>query len=261
MSVLAAVFVLWVHTLDLELNRAADAIPDYFIDYAPTVRPPNPTFDMKALANTGEAPQTKQKPRKQKPPVARRPRRTRPKRATARRSGSASHAQRSPCGAECKAQLRQKVLKQIGALAREPGGTRDLLAKGDPQSDLHRAFDDLGGVTTASSDRKLRTRGSNYGKKATGIGDPRRRALVTRAPSMSKERSKNARRRSWSSPRAKPKITGTLDADDVSQVVRRGMRGLSSCYQRAIKRSATAAGKIELCLTINAAGRVYEVDL
>ena len=59
----------------------------------------------------------------------------------------------------------------------------------------------------------------------------------------------------------KTEVDGTLKASAVSRVIRRGMRAIRTCYQRALKRNPKLSGKVAIRLTIAATGKVTSVEI
>jgi hypothetical protein len=257
-----------LHTIDFPRETAPDVVPDDFAKFIPTVEKPKPKINkLQKLAKVGE---------KKVEKVAQ------PKKVAGGRSkgkGSKSKGKAKPKGPPCdeacqakkaaerRARLAAQVakmgaLKILGAKGKGPGTTQDLLKSGDPGTGADKAFKGVGGVSTTGKGRGglAGKGGSKRGGKSVGIGGLGGRVsgpgkvatggkVVEKVPKAVVKKS------------GRTKIDGTLKASAVARVLRRGMRALKSCYQRALKRNPKLSGKIAVILTIGSTGKVSRVEI
>lgn len=60
---------------------------------------------------------------------------------------------------------------------------------------------------------------------------------------------------------SRPQIDGNMNISTTYRTLRSGMRCVRGRYQRALRRDHGLAGKVSVCLSINAQGRVSSVDV
>lgn len=256
-------FVGYAHTVDAATSFAADVIPDEFARYAPTVRQPRPALFEQMRQKAAE--DTVERVRRPKHEGAARHERRDTERPRARET--------RPCNADCRAKraagrrerLAARVAK-MGALrllgSRGAGGVaRDLLRDGDPGASADKAFEGVGRLSLASrGSGGLRGKSSGGSAKAVTIdglggrvGGPAsvaiRGRVVERVVRGVVKRAGKIRR------------DDTLPGSDVARVIRRGMRAVQACYQRALKRDPKLGGKIEIRLTIASLGSVASTEI
>lgn len=264
-SVLASInlaCLLYLRSIDIPRNLAPDIIPDGFAEYLPKVEEPK-TADVGTLTKVGEK-KIKKVAEKKAP------------QASEKKSADAGGGKKAPvCDESCqeeraaarRARLAQTV-SRMGALALlgtrgQSGGsaTRDLLSAGDPGTEAAKAFRGVGGLTTSG-----RGAGSGLGGKGGGgvgksvgigslgghVGGP----SEVGTGGMVKERVPKA-----VTTQGKTEIEGTMNENAVNTTIRRGKAAITSCYQRALKRSPQLSGKLSIRISINAMGRVTRVEI
>jgi outer membrane biosynthesis protein TonB len=274
-AVAIAAFLLILGNMEIPPEAAPDVVPEDFARFVPSVQTPKPKpkkklLDAKKLAGEGEKKVEKVKA----PPkvVRKRPggKGRKGKKGTKKPAGK-------PCDEACKqaraearrARLAAQVAK-MGALkilgAKGPAGTgstQNLLKGGDPGTSADKAFKGVGGVTTSGGGKGggLRGKGAGGTGKSVGIGGLADRVggpgKVGTGIGKVKEKVPTASIKKA----GKTKIEGTLKASAVARVLRRGMRALKACYQKALKRNPKLAGKVAVILTINKLGKVTRVEI
>ena len=150
------------------------------------------------------------------------------------------------------------ALKLLGTAGKGTGAVNDLLAGGDPGAAADKAFENVGGLSVSGKGRGLRGVGGagtgervdigNLGGRISGPGGVGTGGMVEEKVPKAVLRTSDA------------DVDGELDSDAVAKVIRRGMRAIRSCYQRALKQNPKLDGKIILRLTISPTGRVTRVD-
>ena len=256
-------FLIILHTIDFPRALAPDVVPDSFAEFVPTVEKPKPKINkLEKIAKVGE-----KKVAKVAQPVKSTGGRNRGKRGKGKKA--------PPCDADCQAKkvaerrarlaaqvAKMGALKILGAKGPGSGTTQDLLKSGDPGTTADKAFKGVGGVSTTGRGKGglAGKGGSRTGGKSVGIGSLGGRVggpgkvgtggrVVERVPKAIVKKA------------GKTNIDGTLKASAVGRVLRRGMRALKACYQRALKRNPKLNGKISVILTINATGKVSRVEI
>ena len=58
--------------------------------------------------------------------------------------------------------------------------------------------------------------------------------------------------------KSKPRVVGKLDPDSVARALKKSSRSLQRCYERELKNTPSARGKIVIMFTIGTAGRVTD---
>jgi hypothetical protein len=248
-------FLLYLRTLDPP-RRAVDTVPPPFSDYIPRVSPPLP---IPATSDIGPSALEKV------PPT------TTTTTTTAKRpTTSGSPRVHRMCDAACQQRradervaLARRVAHQIlGNNSTGRSAVRDLLRSGAPGTDAERAMDGVGGVTIAG--RQQAGRALRVGRcdgpscrprvdiedlsdRVSGPGD-----VVVGGGVREKVPKAEVR----PSP---PKVEG-IDPEAVATIVRRGMRAVTTCYQRALARNPRLGGKVTMRLSVNTTGAVNHVS-
>ncbi len=258
-----------LHMIDFPRETAPDVVPDDFAKFIPAVEKPKPKVNkLEKLAKVGEKKVAKvAQPQKVSGGKSRGKGRSKGK--------GRGKAKGPPCDAACQAKraaerrarlaaqvAKMGALKILGAKGKGPGTTQDLLKSGDPGTGADKAFKGVGGVTTSGKGKGgLGGKGgSKRGGKSVGIGGLGGRVsgpgkvstggkVVEKVPKAIVKKAGGT------------KIDGTLKASAVARVLRRGMRALKSCYQRALKRNPKLSGKITVILTIGSTGKVSRVEI
>ncbi|MFN2166258.1 MAG: AgmX/PglI C-terminal domain-containing protein [Anaerolineae bacterium] len=249
-------FLLYLRTLDFPTRVEPDVIPDSFAEYIPEVKQPK-VLDVSQLAKQGEKTEEK---------VAE-------KKGTGGDAGKRKRGPAKPCDKACqearaaarRARLvsRMGVLKLLGTKGRGEGNTANLIGAGDPGADMARAFSGVGGLTTAGrgsgAGGGLRGKGGGGTGRMAGIGDLGGRVGgpgSVKTGGMVKERVPRA-----SVKQSRSEISGTMNSDAAYRTIRRGMSCIQACYQRTLKRSPKAAGKVAVCINVNAMGKVGSINV
>jgi hypothetical protein len=264
-------FVVVLHGVDFPRNLAPDAVPDGIAQLVPLVDRPTVKLDLARLKKVGEGklkkvvlPTRDADAAKRKQP-RKAAKRQGPKRALSKRPAP-------PCDASCEAARkalararlvklvqREGALQILGVKSKQGGAVRNLLRHGNPGAKADKAYKGIDGVHSTQ-------RGPGLAGKR---GSHRQRGPVTldgldgrvSGPAKVKTKIKIVEHVPVVRvKREKTKIEPTLTISGVASILRRGVRMVKSCYQRAIKRGA-AQGKISVVLTINGLGKVIDVDL
>lgn len=144
--------------------------------------------------------------------------------------------------------------------AKGPGGAlADALKNGGPDRDADQVFREVGGVGPATGDRGLgQSRGGGPGQ-SQGIG-----GLVASGPSDGVGTGSKAEKKVRAVVQdSAPQDIDPVDLDPQAVIAKiRQYRGaLVACYEAALKRNPTLAGKITLRFTIGKIGKVTQVDV
>jgi len=249
-----AVFVMYLRSMDVPLRLEADMVPDRFADYIPDLKDPIKPLDLKELAKAGEEAEKKVEEQTEQPA---RPARTESKvRPCDEACQQAREAARKARLAKQVARL--GVLKLLGTRGAGTGSAANLIggAGGDVNAD--RAFAGVSGliVSGASAGQWLGAAGGSG--LAVGIGDLGGKVSgpgSVGVGGMVRERVPRAVVK-----RSAPEITGSINANSVARTIRRGMREVTSCYQRALRANPELTGKITVRIGINTMGQVISVD-
>ncbi len=254
-------FLLYLRTMDFPRKIEPDVIPDRFAEYIPEIIKPK-VIDIKKLAKVGE------KAIKKVVKIAKTTGGGGPKRRT--------RTVAKPCDADCQAAKAAKrrarlaeqvskmgVLKLLGTKGKGTGATQNLLASGDPGTDSAKAFQGVGGLTTAGrgggKGRGLRGRSGTGTGKGVGIGN-----LGGRVGGPGKVGTGGMVKEKVPKAIVKPsraEIDGTMNTSAVARTIRRGMGAIRTCYQRALKRNPDLSGKVVVRLMINTMGKVTSVEI
>ncbi|MCB9554623.1 MAG: energy transducer TonB [Deltaproteobacteria bacterium] len=255
-TVLTFGLVFYLQAMDIPKKAAIDVVPDDFAEYLPAVKKPKTLNLAKLAKKTGEK-QAK-------------------KAAVTRKTSSGSSKSRKsaakPCDAACQAQRaaarRARLAKQVASLGAlkllgtkgaGSGTTTNLLAGGDPGRKLDNAFKGVSGLRAGGRrGGGLRAKGgggtgrsADIGSLASRVGGPGKVGTGT----MVDEKVPRAIVK-----RQTPKVDGTLDKNSLYRELRGVARGVTTCYQRALKRNPGLRGKISVRIEINTMGRVGSVE-
>ncbi len=154
------------------------------------------------------------------------------------------------------------VLKVIGAKGQD-GAVADLLKNGDPGGNADAVFSQVGGVGVASSGDGgglHAARGAGGTGTAKGIG-----GLRASGPGEvgSGERGveKVAVLRGSVKDSTPLDMDGSLDPNVVANTIRSRKGAIIACYEKALKRNPSLAGKVQLRFTISAIGKVTAAEI
>jgi TonB family protein len=154
------------------------------------------------------------------------------------------------------------VLKILGARG-EDGTIADLVKGGDAGGDADKVFAQVGGVGVAGagSGGGLRSaKGAGGTGTAKGIG-----GLRASGPGEVDTGAKGSERVATMKGSVKDSaptdIDGSLDPNVVANTIRSRKGAVIACYEKALKRNPSLAGKITLRFTISAIGKVTAADI
>ncbi|MFH1129880.1 MAG: AgmX/PglI C-terminal domain-containing protein, partial [Pseudomonadota bacterium] len=260
-AVINLTFLIYLHGVEIPRKLSPDIVPDSFAEYLPTIEQPK-VLDISKLTKLGE---------KKVEKVA-----EKEGAKTAGKKNAGKPKQAPVCDADCQAakaeERRARLAQQVsrmGALAllghmgkgSSGSATRDLLNQGDPGTEAVKAFRGVGGLTTSGRGRggDLTGKGGggtgegvdigNLGGRVGGPGAVGTGGMVVERVPKGEVTSRNI------------DIEGTMDSDQVTKTIRRGMAAVRSCYQRALKRNPKLSGKISVRIAINAMGGVTRVEI
>lgn len=149
------------------------------------------------------------------------------------------------------------LLKVLGA--KGAGGDSaldDVFAEGTgAMGDLGDAFSGVQGVDIAGSGEESGTRGGGSGE-GVGIGD-----LKTEGGGSVKSGTKTEVAVKGSASAESPEVDGELSSAQISSVMKRQLKALRDCYERALKRDRTLKGKIVIRFEILESGRTAGVEI
>jgi TonB family protein len=154
------------------------------------------------------------------------------------------------------------VLKALTAKG-EGGAVADLLKGGDPGGDADKVFGQVGGVGMAgagSGGGGLRGKGTGGTGNAQGIA-----GLRASGPGEVGTGERGAERgavlRGSVKDSAPVDIDGNLDPNVVASTIRSRKGAVIACYEKALKRNPSLAGKVVLRFTISSIGKVTAAEI
>lgn len=149
------------------------------------------------------------------------------------------------------------LLKVLGA--KGGGGDSaldDVFSEGTgSMGDLGEAFSGVQGVDIAGSGEEAGTRGGGSGE-GVGIGD-----LKTEGGGSVQTGKKTETKVTGSAAAQAPEVDGELSSAQIARVMKRQLKALRDCYERALKRDRTLKGKIVIRFEILESGRTANVDI
>ncbi|HJL42359.1 MAG TPA: AgmX/PglI C-terminal domain-containing protein [Myxococcales bacterium LLY-WYZ-16_1] len=158
---------------------------------------------------------------------------------------------------EIQKKVRGKGLLRVLGAKRENGGggaLADVFSESDDtESSLSEAFQGASGVDIASSGDQTGTKGDGSGKQV-GIGQ-----LGTQGGGDVQTGKKTEARVAGSAEAGAPQVDGELSQAKIQRVMKRNMRAIRSCYERALKRDPDLKGKLILDFEILENGRTSGV--
>lgn len=251
-------FVAYLRAMERPKPSDIEEIPDRFVRMLvpKKLEPPKPPPIKKVEpAKPAEAKKddTQKKPADTKPGT-KAP--TPPKPAEDPAAAARAAAERQARMAEQMANL--GLLKML--TAKGPGGAlADALKNGGPDRDADQVFREVGGVGPATGDRSLgQSRGGGPGQ-SQGIG-----GLVATGPSDGVGTGSKSEKKVHAVVQdSAPQDIDSADLDPQAVIAKiRQYRGaLVACYEAALKRNPTLAGKITLRFTIGKIGKVTQVEV
>jgi TonB family protein len=248
-----ALFVMYLRSMDVPLRLEPDVVPDRFADYIPDVEDPNRPLDLKELAKVGEEAEEKlEKPSEDRTRKAET--RTYVCNAACQQAREALRRARL-----AKRVARMGVLKLLGTKGDGQGTAVNLIGGAGGETSADRAFAGVGGLTTSGRGAGGGLVAGDGTGTAVGIGDLGGKVGGPGRVGVGGQVHERVPRAVVK--RAMPQITGSISADAVSRTIRRGMRSITSCYQRALRANPELAGKITVRIAINTMGRVVGVEV
>lgn len=148
------------------------------------------------------------------------------------------------------------LLKVLGAKGSGGSGAlQDVFAEGNgAMGDLGEAFSGIQGVDIATSGGQSGTRGGGSGE-GVGIG-----ALATEGGGSVKTGQKREAAVKGSASAQAPEVDGELSQTQITRVMRRQLKALRDCYERALKRNRGLSGKIVIRFEILETGRTDSIE-
>lgn len=251
-------FVMYLRAMERPKAADIEELPDRFVKMLipkklePPKPPPTPKVEPKPAEQKKEEQAKKQPDVKpgQKPPP-------KPEEVAAAAAAAAKAAadRQEKMAAQVQSMGALKVLTAAG-----PGGVlADLLKNGGTERDADVVFKEVGGVGPATGDRSLGAAKGGGTGQTQGIG-----GLVASGPSDGvgtggKQEKKVTAVVQDSSPQDLDPVD--LDPQAVIAKIRQYRGALVACYETALKRTPTLAGKITLKFTIGKVGKVTQVEV
>lgn len=149
------------------------------------------------------------------------------------------------------------LLKVLGAKGsgRDAGALADVFSEGgDGAGGLDDAFSGIQGVDIASSGDESGTRGGGSGE-GVGIGE-----LGTQGGGSVKTGVKTETAVKGSAKAQAPEVDGELSQAQIARVMRRQLKSLRDCYERALKRNRKLSGKLVIRFEILESGRTSNIE-
>jgi hypothetical protein len=148
------------------------------------------------------------------------------------------------------------LLKVLGAHGgRDAGALADVFSDGGGAiGDLGDAFSGIQGVDIAAAGGEAGTRGGGSGE-GVGIGDLGTSGGGSFETGVKTEVSVKGEARAQA-----PEVDGELSQEQITSVMRRQLKSLRDCYERALKRNRKLAGKLVIKFEIEESGRTSHVD-
>lgn len=160
------------------------------------------------------------------------------------------------------------IISELGALSAEggEGGLVNLLEDGAGRTSIDVAFEGSRRVIVGAV-------GEKGGLKSSGGDDVGAAVAPVGAPDMSKSSGARAAEEAVADTptksqkkvtarvnlaKSKPRVVGKLDPDSVARALKKSSRSLQRCYERELKNTPSARGKIVIMFTIGTAGRVTD---
>ncbi len=184
-----------------------------------------------------------------------------PKKKAKQNAGGPKRADASARAAR-KAAIKQKVagrglLKVLGARRGGAAGKdslADVFQEGGGDGTLGDAFSGIQGVDIASSSGQSGTRGGGSGR-GVGIGDLATKGGGKVATGVKQEAEVQGAARAET-----PEVDGELSQKEIARVMKRQLKALRSCYERALKRDRSLKGKLVIRFEILENGRTSSIE-
>jgi hypothetical protein len=148
----------------------------------------------------------------------------------------------------------QGLLRVLGANSRHGGALNDVFSEGGAVGQLGDAFSGIQGVDIAGSGGERGTRGGGSGT-GVGIGD-----LQTEGGGNVKTGAKIEASVAGNLKTEAPEVDGKLSESEINSVMKRQLKALRDCYEGALKRNRTLAGKLVIKFEIEESGRTQNIE-
>lgn len=159
------------------------------------------------------------------------------------------------------------IISELGALSAEggAGGLVNLLEGGAGHTSIDAAFegsrrvivgaagekaglgtsggDDVGGVVSVGAPDLDKSRGARVAERRVANTPEKTQKKVTARVNLAK---------------SKPRVVGRLNPGDVGRALKKSSKSFQRCYERELKNTPSAQGKVVVMFTIGAAGRVTD---
>lgn len=146
------------------------------------------------------------------------------------------------------------LLGVLGSKSRNAGALNDVFSEGGVNASLGDAFSGIQGVDIAANGGERGTRGGGSGQ-GVGIGD-----IGTQGGGNLNVGGKQEAAIAGSLKAEAPEVDGKLDANEISSVMKRQMKALRDCYEGALKRNHSLAGKLVIKFEIEESGRTQNIE-
>lgn len=146
------------------------------------------------------------------------------------------------------------LLKVLGANRGDGGALSDVFEEGGSGGALGDAFSGIQGVDIAESGGATGTRGGGSGE-GVGIGD-----LGTEGGGSVKTGGKTETAVRGTAKTEAPEVDGELSQSQIAAVMRRKLKAIRSCYERALKRDRSLKGKVVIRFEIMENGRTSNIE-
>lgn len=146
------------------------------------------------------------------------------------------------------------LLKVLGSNSRSAGALSDVFQEGGVTGSLGDAFSGIQGVDVAESGGQATTRGGGAGE-GVGIGE-----LATEGGGSVKTGVKTEANVEGTLKTEAPEVDGKLSESEINSVMKRQLKSLRDCYESALKRTRTLAGKLVIRFEIDEGGRTQNVE-
>lgn len=147
------------------------------------------------------------------------------------------------------------LLKVLGSSRGGSGAINDVFSEGGVTGSLGDAFSGIQGVDIAGGSGEAGTRGGGAGGEGVGIGE-----LGTSGGGSVKTGQKTEAEVSGNLKTEAPEVDGKLSESEINSVMRRQLKSLRDCYESALKRQRTLAGKLVIRFEIDEQGRTQNIE-
>lgn len=160
------------------------------------------------------------------------------------------------------------INKILGAMSADgaEGGIADVLRGGDVGSDQDELFKQVAGVGVAQGDGLGGLRGPVGGNAGDGVVGEIGAVQAAGGGTDVRTEGGGGERKIKASMKSSKNATavdgtGLLDGNEVSRVLKERKSSIQLCYEKALRRNPTLAGKVKIQFTISGSGRVSSVKV